>query len=55
MATVYNTKKDAESPTDLCVMCGKNTGIPKETPVDGRPFYVEGAGQLCTECGKRYC
>jgi len=52
MATGYDTKKDAESPTDLCVMCGEDTGIPKETCVDFREHYIEGAGQLCKGCSE---
>lgn len=35
---------------DKCVLCGKATEYEKETPVDERLYYVEGAGQLCAEC-----
>lgn len=35
---------------DLCVLCGKDSGINKSTHVDFRYHYVEGAGQLCSEC-----
>lgn len=52
MTTVYDLEKDKESLTDLCVRCGIDTGIPKDTPVDGRRFYVEGAGQLCGPCDR---
>jgi hypothetical protein len=38
--------------TDLCVMCGKDTGIPTATPIDERTGYVEGCGQCCAECAK---
>ena len=41
-------KKDIE--TDKCVSCNKDTGIPKDTHVDLRKHYVEGAGQLCSKC-----
>lgn len=51
MATGYDLEADKKSPTDLCVACGKDTGIPKETPVDLRKSYIEGAGQLCHDCG----
>lgn len=51
MATGYDPEKGKQSPTDLCVKCGKDTGIPKDIPVDGRSFYIEGSGQLCTQCG----
>lgn len=36
--------------TDVCVVCGEDTLIPKDRPVDLRPNYVEGAGQLCSKC-----
>ncbi|MFR9059426.1 hypothetical protein [Eubacterium callanderi] len=35
---------------EVCILCGKLTNIPKETPVFARQGYVEGAGQLCKEC-----
>jgi hypothetical protein len=35
---------------DLCIMCGKDTGVPFETHVDFRWGYVEGSGQLCPSC-----
>lgn len=47
MTTGYDAEKDHSSPTDLCVSCGVDTDIPKETPVYARPYYIEGAGQLC--------
>lgn len=52
MSTGYDREADKKSLTDLCVCCGKDTGIPKETHLDFREFYVEGAGQLCRECGE---
>lgn len=36
--------------TEKCVMCGKETAIEKNTHIDFRPYYVEGAGQCCREC-----
>ncbi len=36
---------------DLCVLCGKETQYPKSLPVDMRENYIEGAGQLCNQCG----
>lgn len=50
MPTGYDAEKAKASSTDFCVGCGIDTGILKETPVDGRSFYVEGAGQLCGSC-----
>ena len=36
--------------TEKCITCGKDTGISINTHVDFRKGYVEGAGQLCSEC-----
>lgn len=35
---------------ERCVFCGKQTEVLKSEPVDGRRFYIEGAGQLCGDC-----
>lgn len=35
---------------DECVICGEITNTPSNMPVDYRPHYIEGAGQLCAEC-----
>lgn len=35
---------------DKCVHCGKETEYVKNTPVDARLHYIEGAGQLCPAC-----
>ncbi len=40
---------------DKCVSCEILTDVRRETPVDQRRFYVEGAGQLCFTCyGETY-
>lgn len=39
--------------TEECAKCHKDTGIPKNCHVDDPRrlgCYVEGAGQLCSEC-----
>jgi uncharacterized protein YlaI len=38
---------------DKCVLCGKETEYDKDTHIDERMWYIEGAGQLCEECWKR--
>lgn len=38
--------------TDLCVICGCDTGIPTDTHVDFRFGYIEGSGQCCRECAR---
>ena len=35
---------------DKCVNCKKETLYSKETHIDFRLGYVEGAGQLCLDC-----
>lgn len=37
--------------TDKCAYCGCDTGIPKDTPISNRKYYIQGSGQLCN---KRY-
>ncbi len=37
---------------ELCVSCWKPTGYYKDTPIDQRRNYLEGAGQLCEECAE---
>jgi hypothetical protein len=38
--------------TDLCVICGTDTGIPTDTPIHLRVGYVEGCGQCCDVCSE---
>jgi hypothetical protein len=40
---------------DKCVKCGVVTPYKKTDHVDQRMYYLEGAGQLCETCGKKYC
>jgi len=35
---------------EKCILCGKETLYDIETHIDFRVGYIEGAGQLCTEC-----
>lgn len=37
---------------ERCTLCGVTTKIKKDTPIDRRPYYIEGGGQLCRKC---YC
>jgi hypothetical protein len=37
-------------PKEICVMCGSRTNIDINTHVDMRIGYIEGMGQLCTDC-----
>jgi hypothetical protein len=35
---------------EKCIICGVDTEVDVTTHVDFRVGYIEGAGQLCTEC-----
>jgi hypothetical protein len=35
---------------ETCIICGKETTVDVSTHIDFRIGYIEGAGQLCTEC-----
>jgi len=35
---------------DKCVSCGKDSLYSRETHIDYRIGYIEGAGQLCLDC-----
>ncbi len=38
---------------DRCVMCAKQTEYDKDTHIDNRKYYIEGAGQMCRGCHTR--
>lgn len=35
---------------EICVYCGKDTGVLRSTPIEIREFFLEGCGQLCEAC-----
>lgn len=35
---------------ETCVLCKCKTIVKKETPIEQRTGYVEGVGQLCSNC-----
>tara|TARA_B100001250_G_scaffold407652_1_gene428774 strand:+ start:1326 stop:1550 length:225 start_codon:yes stop_codon:yes gene_type:complete len=35
---------------ESCIKCGTVTSVRKDTLVEFRPNYIDGAGQLCTTC-----
>lgn len=43
-------KPNNKTQKEPCVSCGLNTHINKNTNVDHRMYYIDGAGQLCQEC-----
>lgn len=42
-----------EQEKDKCVVCKRKTPYTKDTPIDERLYYIEGAGQLCKNCHER--
>lgn len=38
---------------EKCVLCGKETQYETTQDINRRFGYVEGAGQLCKECGSK--
>ena len=44
---------EEENEIEICVSCGKETKYKKGDDVTHRHNYIEGAGQLCLECGQR--
>lgn len=45
---IHSDKKQVE--LEKCVVCGKETKIPKDRHIYERRYYVEGCGQLCELC-----
>lgn len=35
---------------ETCICCGKLTDVRRDTPVDARTCYIDGAGQLARDC-----
>ena len=44
---------EEENEIEICVSCGKETKYKKDDNVTYRQDYIEGAGQLCLDCGRR--
>ena len=44
---------EEENEIEICISCGKETKYKKSDDVTYRHNYIEGAGQLCLECGRR--
>jgi hypothetical protein len=53
LADIYNFNQEKNKRSDeyeRCVICNKLTDVKVSTPVENRPHYVEGIGQLCRKC-----
>jgi hypothetical protein len=48
--TEFNQLEIMKEEYEICVMCGKETKVLLSTHIDERHNYVEGAGQLCSQC-----
>ena len=44
---------EEENEIEICVSCGRETKYKKGDDVTHRYDYIEGAGQLCLDCGRR--
>ncbi len=44
---------EEENEIEICICCGKETKYKKSDDVGHRYNYIEGAGQLCLECGQK--
>lgn len=53
MNTLKTNRSALDMNTELCVYCGRATGIPKALPIDLRKYYIYGCGQLCENCYKK--
>ena len=45
--------KTVVSDYERCVLCGNLTNVKKNTPLEYRPHYVIGAGEICEECAEQ--
>lgn len=49
MVTLKETGQEADR-YERCVCCRRRVDIPLDMDIEFRPFYIEGAGQLCYDC-----
>lgn len=45
-----NTEDSISLETERCILCGYDTGVLTNLPVDAKKYYIQGVGQLCEEC-----
>lgn len=48
------TEKTLPEPTDRCIHCGDDTGIPSSVSIWERRGYIIGSGQLCKKCRDKF-
>lgn len=47
MERTHTKKHEDGSETEICVLCGADTGVDANKHIDFREGYIEGAGQVC--------
>ncbi|KKT74341.1 MAG: hypothetical protein UW71_C0027G0007 [Parcubacteria group bacterium GW2011_GWB1_44_7] len=40
--------------TEICISCGKDTGVSVDREISFRAGYIEGCGQLCEGCAQKF-
>lgn len=50
LVTDSGDSKDSNNEYEECVCCYRRLSILKCKEIEFRPFYIEGAGQLCYDC-----
>lgn len=46
--------EDTKSTLEICVLCGKETEVEVRTHVDFREGFIDGVGQICLDCYRKY-
>ena len=47
-------RKSENRQFESCVLCGQETEYTVNDSISLRNYYIDGAGQLCEECYKKY-
>ena len=43
-------EEEKKKEMETCVLCKKETNVPKDLHIDFRDYYIECVGQLCQDC-----
>ena len=49
-STEKEVRQMPDNGNDKCVCCEKDSGVPHDTPIAERKYYIQGSGQLCGSC-----
>ncbi len=48
---VFSDNVEKTTPkAEICILCGIDTKIDYDTPIERRRYYINGCGQLCRDC-----